>query len=510
MFSLSAETNVTRPHFAALFRTHVYFVCISLRAMATPFLSADTALALLALGWAGLSIWRSEARAGRSGSGSGESSPPAVSTSHLGMQCRRHFYLDWQFAHCNHGSYGTAPRAVVEEASSILRGVEAFPDHFMRRRVAREYKEASDIVARFVAAPPGSVVLLENATTAVNAVLRSLPPSSSGGRELWVMLDQTYNACALALRAVAAARGADVVVLKVPLPAASPEDITAALASALAVAVTAAGLPRAHFLLLDHIASATGLLFPAAELVAACRPHAEFIMVDGAHAPGMLDLNLPALGADWYTGNLHKWCFSSKGTAFLHCRDELQAGQMPLVVSHLIHARDWRDRFWMQGTADFSRALAVPAALDFMRRELGVEAMRAYNSALCDAATARLCALWGTAPLLPQCLAAPFMRSIETPLDWRKFAADAPPGGDEAARLAAAVADPEVINQTVAGAIFTDAGVQGQFAFWVVGGRPAIYSRISTQVYSTMDDFERLGEAVLSLHRRVTPSDRHW
>jgi isopenicillin-N epimerase len=474
----------------------------------------DAVLPVLALGALG---WAVSSRARKSAANAG-SSP---STSHLGAACRPFFFLDWQFAHVNHGSYGVAPRPVVAAAAAALVDVEAFPDHFMRRRVAGEWKAAADAVGRAVNAPAGSVVLVENATTAVNAVLRSLPPSAApgAGPELWVMLDQTYNACALALRAEAAARGPGVAVavLPVALPAADGAAVVAALAASLAAALRAAGVPRARFLLLDHIASATGMLFPLADLLAALRPMADLILVDGAHAPGQLDLDMAALvaaGADWYTGNLHKWAFASKGTAFLFCRDELQAAQRPLVVSHLIGARDWRDRFWMQGTADFSRALTAPAALAFMRDEIGVAAMRAYNTRLCAAATARLCALWGTAPLLPADLAAPFMRSIETPLDWRAFL-DAPPApgaAGEAAALAAALADTEAVNQRVAGAVFRNAGVQGQFAFWVVAGRGAVYCRISCQVYNVMEDYERLGAAVLALKAATSApkADRHW
>jgi len=168
----------------------------------------------------------------------------------------------------------------------------------------------------------------------------------------------------------------------------------------------------------------------------------------------------------------------------------------------------------MQGTADFSRALTVPAALDFMQREIGVPAMRAYNVRLCEAATARLCALWGTSPLLPAEMSAPFMRSIEAPLDYRRFIQPPPPAGaDEPALLDAALADAEGINQRVAGTIFHEAGVQGQFAFWVVGGRGAIYSRISCQVYNVMEDYERLGAAVLALAAATSaapPAARHW
>ena len=139
--------------------------------MSSVFETALPALALCALGWAVSS------RARKSAGDGGASAPP--STSHLGAACRKFFFLDWQFAHVNHGSYGVAPRPVVAAAAAALVDVEAFPDHFMRRRVAAEWKAAADAVGRAVNAPAGSVVLVENATTAVNAVLRSLPPSAA-------------------------------------------------------------------------------------------------------------------------------------------------------------------------------------------------------------------------------------------------------------------------------------------------------------------------------------------
>lgn len=449
------------------------------------------------------------ARAARAAAAAAESGPD---TSHLGLACRSHFLLDFSFTHLNHGSYGTAPRSVVAAALAELRGIEAFPDDFMRRRALQRYKATGDVVARLVNAPAGSVVLVENATTAVNAVLVSL--DLRPGDQL-LLLDQTYNACALAARGEAARRGCSVAVLPVALPAADADAVVADFSAALAAAVRGAPGGRARFILLDHIASATGMLFPIARLVAAARAHVDYVMVDGAHAPAMLELDLAALRADWYTGNLHKWAFAPKGVAFLHTRDELQAAQRPLVTSHLAHARDWRERFWMQGTADYSRALAVPAALDFMSRELGVAAMRAYNTRLCAAAAARLCARWGTAPLLPAALAAPFMRSLGTPLDYRRFVE--PPlaaGASEAEAVAAALADAG-LNERVAGAIFAASRVQGQFAFWVVGGRGGLYTRISAQVYNVMADFDRLGDAVLALAAASSAGDaaaapRQW
>ena len=175
----------------------------------------------------------------------------------------------------------------------------------------------------------------------------------------------------------------------------------------------------------------------------------------------------------------------------------------------------------MQGTNDQSRQLAIPAALEFMRDELGGRnAMAAYNTALCAAAAAILCGMWKTAPMLPPELSAPFMRTIETPLDYRCFLAGSgrtPTGAlvseEEGAKLA--VADAGGVNARVATEIFSATGIQSQFMCWLHDGRLKMFCRISAQVYNTIDEYRRLGAAVLALAAQLAlppppSSDRPW
>lgn len=490
---------------------------------AAPFLAGATVTALL------LSrlLQRSRAEASRSeGTPSIEDAAKRVIRQFegtFGFAIRKHFALDFDhFTFLNHGSYGTCPKSVLKEAIAQVLRIEAFPDDFMRRKALGDYQAVCDTVGRFVSAPDGSVVLVENATAAVNTVLRSLPLAAG---DVMLINDNTYNACRLAVEDTASRAGATVASFRIELPLAGEEALLRHFEDALRTAAGSAPGGRIRFALLDHIASPTALLFPLERLLPIAKRYAELVMVDGAHAPGMLPLDmarLAAAGCDFYCGNLHKWCFAMKGCAFLFVRpgaDGLQERQQSLVISHFALRPNWRERFFMQGTNDQSRYLSVPSALDFMRRELGgVRDMRLYNTALCQAATAMLCRTWGTGPLLAPELSAPFMRAIETPLDYRCFMAAQREGKRALDSLPHAEALPLAmkdgsINERVATDIFLATGIQGQFVFWVVEGRGRIFCRISCQVYNTMEDYARIGKAVTDLHASLTGSrvvPRDW
>lgn len=226
--------------------------------------------------------------------------PPPQFDGVFGEAIRREFALDFaRFRHLNHGSYGTAPHAVMAAARASMLRIESFPDDFMRRRATSEFITICDAVGAFVAAPPGSVVMVENATAAVNAVLRSLEPLRA--EDVLVINDNTYNACALAVKWVASIFHCHVATITFPLPATSPADLTAAFTAQLTgIADTAARAGgRVRFVLLDHITSPTAIVMPIADMVSAVHAVGGQAMVDGAHAPGMLPLDMLAIGADW-------------------------------------------------------------------------------------------------------------------------------------------------------------------------------------------------------------------
>jgi isopenicillin-N epimerase len=291
---------------------------------------------------------------------------------------RRHWVLDPNVTFLNHGSFGACPQVVLDAQDEWRRRMEREPVRFLVDELEGCLDEARSAVATLVGADPDDLAFCPNATTAVNAVLRSLDFSRSD--EL-VVTDHAYNACRNVLDYVAARAGARVVVARVPFPLAGDDDVVGAVRAALT--------PRTKLALLDHVTSPTGVVFPIARLVAMLAEKNVDTLVDGAHGPGMLPLDLHAIGAAYYTGNLHKWCCAPKGAAFLHVRRDRQARVRPWTISHGANSpREDRSRFRLEfdwtGTSDPTAALSVPAALRFVASLVpgGWPAVMARNRAL--------------------------------------------------------------------------------------------------------------------------------
>src|SRR6185369_3383869 len=252
------------------------------------------------------------------------------------------------------------PRPVLDLQQALRARLERQPTQFMTRDLEGRLDEARAALGAFVGALPADLAFVPNATSGVNAVLRSLV--FAPGDEL-LTTDHTYGACKNALHFVAERSGATVVLAKVT--------------------------SRTRLALLDHVTSPTGLVFPLAELVEALAVRGVETLVDGAHAVGMLPLDLSAVGAAYYTGNCHKWLCAPKTAGFLHVRRDLQPMIHPLAISHGLRVpRRDRSRFLLEfdwtGTIDPTAYLAVPAAIRVMGEALpgGWPALRAHNRAL--------------------------------------------------------------------------------------------------------------------------------
>jgi len=301
----------------------------------------------------------------------------------------RHLWsLDPSVDFLNHGSFGATPTPVLDAQAAIRQRMEAEPVAFFSRDLEGLLDDARVYLGAFLGANPEDLAFVDNATTGVNAVLRWLPLAE--GDEL-ITTDHEYNACRNAMEAVARPVGAQVVTVALPFPSAGPEDVVER--------VLAAVTPRTRLAVLDHVTSATALVVPIEELVTELAARGVDTLVDGAHAPGMLDVNLDDLGAAYYAGNLHKWVCAPKGSAFLHVRRDRQDGFHPLVVSHGASSdRTDRSRFRLEadwtGTRDPSAWLAVPAALDLIGGLLtgGWPAVRLRNRDLARRARDLLCA----------------------------------------------------------------------------------------------------------------------
>ncbi|MCY4133898.1 MAG: aminotransferase class V-fold PLP-dependent enzyme [bacterium] len=284
--------------------------------------------------------------------------------------------------HLNHGSFGATPAPVLEAQERIRQRFEANPTkYFVGGEYQHELDAARRVVADFVRADEAGLVFVNNATTGVNAVFRSLEPSLAPGDEILVA-DHEYNACVNAALVSAERANARIVTAQVPFPLDSSQQVVDAVLKAVT--------ERTRVVMIDSVTSATGLVMPVAELAAALEPEVA-LLVDAAHGPGMLDFDVSALGASYVTANCHKWMCAAKGAAFLWVREDRREGMYPSVISHgyndawpssdsRFHAQfDWT------GTQDPSAWLTVPIALDTVAamHPDGWPGVRAATRALC-------------------------------------------------------------------------------------------------------------------------------
>ncbi len=277
----------------------------------------------------------------------------------------------------NHGSFGACPRPVFDAWQAWQLEVERNPVLYFSRRSAALLADARAQLGAFVGASGSDLVFLPNATTGVSTVLHSLAASLPlrPGDEV-VTTDHEYGACDMALQRVCDAAGALVRRVAIPLP-----YDAASWAQRVLDAVT----PRTRLVFVSHMTSVTALIFPVAELCAEARQRGITTLIDGAHASGHMPLDLHAIGADFYTGNCHKWLSAPKSAAFLHARPERQAELEAPVVSWGYVANDidahgptafdsytgrtpFERRLQWQGTHHIAAWLAVPAAIDFQQR----------------------------------------------------------------------------------------------------------------------------------------------
>jgi isopenicillin-N epimerase len=324
----------------------------------------------------------------------------------------RHWQLDPAVVFLNHGSFGACPTVVLQAQRALQDRMEAEPVRFMVRELADLAAQARQALASLLGCEADDLVLLDNATAAVNTVVRSL--TWRPGDELLVV-DHVYNACRNAAEAELARFGATVNVAVLPFPNTTPDAVVAA--------VLAAVTPRTKLVLLDHITSPTGLVLPVEQLVPLLQDRGVDVLVDGAHAPGMLPLQLDQLGAAYFTGNCHKWLCTPKGCAFLHVRRDRQHLLRPLSVSHGWNRRQPGDSplralFDWTGTSDPTAHLVLPQAIAFLAGLLpgGLAALQAHNHALALQGRDLLCAAVGTTPPAPDSMLGSLAAVVLPPL----------------------------------------------------------------------------------------------
>lgn len=313
--------------------------------------------------------------------------PPAP----LAADLRDHWQLAPGVTFLNHGSFGATPKVISNTADDWRRRIEAEPIELLGRRLPALLDEAKSRIGAFLGADPANLGFVTNATEGVNAVLRSL--RLKPGDEL-LTTNHVYNAVRQSMKFAATQVGGTVREIELPLPIMSSQ--------AIAERVIGAFSTQTRLLVIDHVTSPTALVFPVEAIARACAARGIELLVDGAHAPGMVPLDLRALGdagVTFYAGNLHKWCCASKGTAFLWARPDRAKTVHPLVISHN-YGQGMSEEFGWQGTRDYAGWLSAGAAIDFLG-SFDWNAVRAHNHAVATWAHQMLCARLQVEPISP-------------------------------------------------------------------------------------------------------------
>jgi len=394
----------------------------------------------------------------------------------FGRSMLAHWTLDPDVTYLNHGTVGVAPKRVLAAQQLIRDEMERQPSRFLLREVVclagapgeepTRLRRAAAAVAEFVGASGNDLAFVDNATTGANAVLRSFPLEPD---DEILLTDHNYGATARTAMFVARERRARVRTVTVPYPRFD--------AGQLIDAVTRAIGPRTRVAVLDHITSESALIFPLKEMAAACRARGVAVLADGAHAPGVLPLDIPSLGVDWYTANLHKWAHAPRSCGFLWADPSRQADLHPPVISWGLDKGFLAEFDWV-GTRDPSAWLAAPEGLAFLDA-LGFDTVRQYNHDLAWRAAQQLANRWGTAIEFPESTVG-FMATVPLPASLGSTP-------EQAACLRDAL-------------LFQD---RIEVQLHATHGR--LWTRVSCQVYNDDNDVETLARAVEKHMTRRAP-----
>lgn len=380
----------------------------------------------------------------------------------------QHWRLNPEVAFLNHGSFGATPDVVLQEQRRLQVELERDPIWFLgiERTLGKRLAEVRQRIAPLVGAQPQDVGFVGSATQGVNAVVRSF--SFEPGDEV-VITSHGYNACNNAVRFAAERMGAGVVVADIPFPIQSDDQIVEGICRSIT--------DRTRLVLVDHVTSPTGIIFPIGRITEMAHKRGVRVLVDGAHAPGMIPVDVTQLGADYYTANHHKWLCAPKASGFLYVNRAYQNEVRPLSISHSVNTpREGISQFVAEfdwgGTYDPTPVLATPAAIDFLEqlRPGGWSEHFAANQRLALQAREVLAEVMRVDPPAPTSMIGSL---VTIPL----------PGDDWSERQLNELRDK----------LFHTHRIEVPIFHW---GRKA-WVRISAQAYNTVEQYQKLGEAIL-------------
>jgi isopenicillin-N epimerase len=385
----------------------------------------------------------------------------------FGRAMLEHWLLDPGVTYLNHGTVGAPPRRVVQKQQALRDEMERQPSRFVLRethghqpmpwRRESRLREAIGQIAPFLGARPEDVVFVPNVTTGLNAVLRSVP---LGAGDEVAITDLGYGAVALAAGVITRERGATVRTIEMPYPLRAAACVVDTIAGALT--------PRTKLVVVDHITAQSALVLPVAAIVAACHARGVPVLVDGAHAPGNIALDIAAIGADWYAANLHKWAHAPRACGILWAAPERQSALGHPIVSWG-SGQGFHAEFEYQATSDPTSYLAAPEGIAVLR-DWSFDAILAYTHGLAREAGRTLAGRWGTALDAPDDMIGAM---VTVPL-----ADEAGSTPDEAARLRTA--------------LLVEDRIEVQLHAW----RGRLWARVSAQIYNDSADIGRLADAV--------------
>ncbi len=390
----------------------------------------------------------------------------------------KYWGIDPDIDYLNHGAFGACPLPVLDYCRKMTDLLENDPWRFQVIDLPKFQYQSRKAVAEFIHADVEDIVFVPNVTHGVSTVLRSL--NFKPGDEL-LTTNMDYFACRNAIQITAQRSGARLVVVPLPFPIKHAGEVVEAILSHVST--------KTKLALIDHVTSPTALILPVKEIVAELNARGIDVLVDGAHAPGMVPLNLSSLGAAYYTGNCHKWMCAPKSAGFLYVRRDKQRDIHPLAISHVAsewhpETSDFQHEFFWAGTLDQAAYVSVGEAIRFMASLMagGWEELMSHNHHLALEARRLLCETLAIDVPCPDDMIGS-MAAIPLPA-----------GKDYPDPIPAYYVDP------LQEALFRHYRIDVPVHFWPQA--PNRMLRISAQLYNDILQYQRLAEALQELITR--------
>ncbi|XP_048730048.1 uncharacterized protein LOC125647413 [Ostrea edulis] len=381
------------------------------------------------------------------------------------------FHFEDGFTFINHGSFGVVPTKIREKQKQLLDVLNDNPGVFYRQTNVELFQRSIDAAAKFLGADPSNLVFVQNATAGVNSVLKSFPWQK--GDEILASI-YTYKAVEYACRKVAEfPTGGHIHQFEIRFPIKDESEVVDNMTSFLDKH------PRIKLVVLDHITSPTALVFPVKKMIAECRKRGVLVLIDAAHAPGQLEINLEQLDPDFYTGNFHKWVFTPRGCAILWIRKDHQNWCTPLVTSHM-YKKGIQLEYRVQGTRDDIPYFLVPDSIQFYQDVGGRDKIVQYTNALLDKASVLIAERLNTEVLqIPKSMEAPGMRLVLLP----EF---------------------EGYEKTWEGSekMYMDIMNKYKINCAIYPVQDELYLRLSANIYNHMADYEKIADLLCNLTRK--------